>query len=144
EELEAFRLKALVELGESSFKSHDVDGAQKRLEDALALARKRAATPELARIYAALGDVFVRRNELGGARSFYMRALQEAPDEAAKRRALGRRGRLAMRKGRWSEAASRFEEAVQLDPSPAAWRELGEARLRAGRGQAATDAFDEA
>ncbi|MCB1019942.1 MAG: DUF898 family protein [Acidobacteria bacterium] len=142
--LDAFRRRAQLRLGEAALAAHDVDDAQRRLEEALKLAREADDAPELARIQQSLGDVYRRRNQLGGARAFYMRALQLAPNAEAKRDALGKLASLAMQRSRWSDAADWLEQALAVEPQVADWLRLGETRLHLGRESEAKEAFERA
>ena len=144
EALEAFRRKAQLSLGEAAFAGHDVDTAQRRLEGALQLARKADDAPELARVLELLGDVYRRRNQLSGARSFYMRALQRAPAGDAKPPVLEKLGLLALQRGRWSEATDWFEQALEIQPEAKRYLRLGEAELQDGREEQAAAAFEKA
>ena len=141
--LDTFRRKAQVRLAEAAFAANDVDSAQQRLEEALALARKASHAPELSAILERLGDVYVRRDQLHGARAFYMRALQTAPGDDAKLRALDRLGSVAMRRGLYPEAADWFRQSISLHPSASAGLRLGEALLAAGRLEEARAAFEQ-
>jgi uncharacterized membrane protein YjgN (DUF898 family) len=144
DKLDNFRRKAQFRLAETAFAAHDIDGAQARLEQALALAAKTDDPAELAPILERLGDVHARRNQLRIAQSFYERALR-LQSGLPERQTLDKLGRLAVRRGQYGRAADLYAEALALgEPDAALYLRLGEARLRAGRPDEARDAFDSA
>jgi tetratricopeptide (TPR) repeat protein len=79
-----------------------------------------------------------RTGDIDGAAKAYADALKLAPDHIA---ALLGQGRLALRGGDLSQAIERFQQAVDIVPTPEAVVALGEAHQVNGDAAAADDAF---
>ena len=141
--LDAFRGSAQLRLAEGALACHDVDQAQRRLQQALELIEKGSTPEQRSRAYERLGDVHLRRNQLRTAQSYYERALDATPREHSTE-LTAKLASAATRRGHHHEAAVLYERAAAAEPSAELLLRLGEARLRASQREQAAEAFQQA
>jgi tetratricopeptide (TPR) repeat protein len=116
----------------------DLPGAVARMREAVAAVDPDGPPENLAYVTTLLGDLVARTGDIDGAAKAYADALKLAPDHIA---ALLGQGRLALRGGDLSQAIERFQQAVDIVPTPEAVVALGEAHQVNGDAAAADDAF---